>query len=151
MPVRPYTDGDLEAVLAAWYRASVVAHRFLPEEFFETERRQIADRWLPVADTLVYEADGQVVGFVALVGNEVGGLFVDPDWQGRGFGRALMDAARASRPFLELGVFEANDAGRRFYDAYGFDVVGRQVHQATGQPELRLRLTPARGPKGRAE
>ena len=85
-------------------------------------------------------SDGRVVGFLALIGNEVGAIFVDPDEQGSGIGRMLMDAASSSRPFLELNVFEANEIGRRFYEAYGFEVVGRHVGEATGHPELRLRL-----------
>ena len=107
MTIRPYTDEDLGELLDVWYRASLIAHPFLSEEFFETERRQIVELWLPVAETKVYETDG-VVGFLALMGNEVGGIFVDPEYQGRGIGRALMDAARNSRPFLELDVFEVN-------------------------------------------
>lgn len=142
MVIRPYTVDDLDAVLDAWYRASLVAHSFLSEEFFEVERRQIADDWLPVAETTVCELDGQVVGFLSLVGNEVGAIFVHPDLQRHGVGRALMDSARASRPFLELTVFEANPIGRRFYAAYGFEFVGREENGTEGHPELRLRLDP---------
>ena len=57
-----------------------------------------------------------------------------------GIGRALMDQARASRPFLELDVFEANSIGRRFYEAYGFRQVDRHIHEETEQNVLRLRL-----------
>ncbi len=138
--VRPYIDEDLEELLDVWYRASLMAHPFLSEKFFENERREIAEQWLPIAETMVYETGGRVVGFVALIGNEVGAIFVDPDCQGRGIGRALMDAARASRPFLELDVFEANSIGRRFYAAYGFVFVSRHMNEAVGHPELRLRL-----------
>ena len=147
MTIRPYADEDLSELLDVWYRASLIAHSFLSEEFFKTERRQIAELWLPMAETMVYETDGRVIGFLALMGNEVGGIFVDPDYQGRGIGRALMDAATDSRPFLELDVFEVNSIGRRFYDAYGFEFVDRHVNEATGQPELRLRrgTTPKEG------
>lgn len=77
---------------------------------------------------------------LSLIGIEVSAIFVDPDYQGCGLGRALMDGARDSRPFLELSVFEANSAGRRFYDTYGFEFVDRQASEATRRPELRLRL-----------
>ena len=140
--IRPYTEDDLGELLDVWYRASLIAHSFLSEEFFETERREIAERWLPVAETAVYEIDGRVVGFVALIGNEVGAIFVDPDYQGRGIGRALMDAALESCPYLELDVFEANSIGRRFYAAYGFTMVDRHMNESVGQPEFRLRLGP---------
>lgn len=146
--VRPYIDEDLEELLDVWYRASLIAHSFLSEEFFENERREIAEQWLPVAETMVYEIDGRVVGFLSLVGNEVGAIFVAPDSQGSGIGRALMDVARESRPFLELDVFEANSIGRRFYDAYGFELVDRHMNEAVGQPELRLRLDRPRPKEG---
>jgi putative acetyltransferase len=145
--IRPYADEDLGGLLDVWYRASRLAHSFLSEDFFEKERSQIAEHWIPAAETVVYEGDRRVVGFLALIGNEVGGLFVDPDHQGRGIGRALMDTARDSRPFLELDVFEANSAGCRFYAAYGFKVVARHIGEVTGQPELRLRFEGGR-PQG---
>lgn len=147
MMIRPYADHDLGELLDVWYRASLIAHSFLSDEFFDTERRLIAESWLPMAETTVYETDGRVVGFLSLIGNEVGAIFVDPDRQGGGIGRALMDHARDSRPYLELNVFEANSAGRRFYAAYGFEFVDRHTNVDTGQAELRLRFDP--GPKQR--
>jgi putative acetyltransferase len=139
-PIRPFSGDDLEGLLDAWYQASLVAHPFLDEEFLTTERELIANQWIPVAETTVCEVDGRVVGFVAMNENEVGAIFVHPGHQGRGIGRALMDHARASRPFLELDVFEANPIGRRFYDAYGFKLVDSRTDDATGQSMLRLRL-----------
>ena len=137
---RLYADADLPALLEAWHQASLAAHSFLSDEFLEKERSRIAEEWLPKSETLVYVTDGRVVGFLSLVDNEVGGLFVHPEFQGRGFGRALMDKARASRPYLELTVFEANSRGRAFYDVYGFEVVERVANGVEGHPELRLRL-----------
>jgi putative acetyltransferase len=138
--IRPYVSADLEQLLDVWYRASLISHSFLDEEFLAEERHEISERWLPIAETVVYEIDGRVVGFIALIGNEVGAIFVAPDHQGRGIGRALMDQARPSRPFLELDVFEANTSGRRFYEVFGFKVVGRHLHEASGQPVVRMRL-----------
>ena len=132
MTIRPYAADDLDEVIDVWYRASQIAHSFLSEEFFAAERVEIAESWMPIAETTVYELGGRVVGFIALIKNEVGAIFVDPDLQGRGIGRALMDTARDSRPHLELDVFEANSIGRRFYDAYGFESVDRHISEATG-------------------
>lgn len=146
MMIRPYNDDDLDDLLDVWHQASLLAHSFLPPGFLENERQQIIEVWLPITETVVYEADGRVVGFLSLIGNEVGAIFVDPGSHGNGIGRALMDVARDSRPFLELNVFEANSIGRRFYDAYGFEVVGRHMNEAARQPELRLRLQQATDP-----
>ncbi len=138
--IRSYVERDLDAVLDVWYRASLVAHSFLTEPFFERERHDIAEQWLPIAETIVAEVDSRVVGFLSLIENDVGAIFVEPESQGRGVGRALMDEAAASRPYLELEVFEANSIGRRFYARYGFEAVDRHVNMLVGVPELRLRF-----------
>jgi putative acetyltransferase len=138
--IRSFADRDVEDLLDVWHRASLIAHPFLTEGFLQRERVEIVERWLPTAETTVFESDGRVVGFLSLIGNEVGAIFVDPDCHGRGFGQALMDHARDRRPHLELSVFEANEIGRRFYDAYGFRIIERRIEETSGQPELRLRL-----------
>lgn len=138
--IRPYAETDLEEVLDAWFAASVIAHAFLPAEFFPAERVQLAERWLPSAETYVADIDGHVAGFLSIVGDEVGGLFVHPDQQGRGVGRGLMDHVRSSRSSLELDVFEENTIGRRFYAAYGFEHVRTHRDEHTGHMQYRLRI-----------
>lgn len=142
--IRPFTDDDRDAVLGIWYRASVIAHSFLSEAFFGTERLQISEEHLPASETSVFERDGRVVGFISMVGNEVGGIFVDPEYQSQGVGRALMSSVTARRPVVVLDVFEANRVGREFYDAYGFREIGRDTEQTTGLPVIRLRFDSSR-------
>jgi len=138
--IRNYEEGDLIELLDAWYSASQVAHPFLSQDFFEQERRNIRDLYLPKAETWVFELEGVVVGFIALIGDEVGGIFVHSEFHGQGIGRALMDHARGIRDELELDVFEDNLVGRRFYEKYGFSQVGEHLHEETGLMQLRLKL-----------
>jgi putative acetyltransferase len=140
--IRPYDSRDRDALLAVWAESAAVAHPFWTPALFEQERRDIAEQYLPVAETYVFERAGEVVGFISLLDNEVGGLFVAPRCHRQGIGRALMDWARRSRDHLELDVFEANAIGRAFYAAYGFGVVGERLDEATGQMVLRMRLPP---------
>ena len=114
---------------------------FLDESFFDAELVAIEKTWMAVAETWVYEDEERVVGFIALIGDEVGAIFVYPEMQGHGVGRALMDHARGLRDKLELNVFKQNEKGRRFYDRYGFRFVSEHVNEQTGRPELRLELT----------
>ena len=79
--------------------------------------------------------------FIALIGNEVGGLFVDPSFLGRGLGNALMDKARELHSTLEVEVFKENSIGRRFYDRYGFKLQEEKLHEETGCLTLRLSFT----------
>ncbi len=106
--IRRYRDKDSEALIEIWYTASQVATRFLSEEFLAEEREAIRKSYLPSAETWVFETEGTVAGFITLLGNEVGAIFVHPKWQRRGVGRALMDHAIDLRSFLHLDVFKEN-------------------------------------------
>jgi GNAT superfamily N-acetyltransferase len=74
---------------------------------------------------IVAELEGVIVGFAAVVGGELDGLFVEPDLWGRGIGRALADAAthEARKRGLSLSVV-ANPSARTFYESCGFTVEG---------------------------
>lgn len=136
--IRPYEKIDLDELLDTWYAASQVAHPFLSEEFFDIERHNIPNIYLPMADTFVYVHEGRVAGFIALIKNEVGAVFVHPEFHGQGFGRALMDHAKMLRGDLEVEVFKENRIGREFYRRYGFTFHDEHVHEETGETLLRL-------------
>lgn len=140
--VRKYVDEDADGVIEAWYAASLVATPFLSDEFMSGERGNIRTKWLPMAETWVAEIDGAVAGFISLIGDEVGAIFVHPHYQGRGIGRELMDHAAGLRDQLFLDVFEENSIGRRFYDRYGFQFVSKHLHDDTGFMQLRLSYSP---------
>ena len=141
--IRKYNEPDLEDLLSAWEAASEVAHPFLTPEFLASERDNILNIYHPNAETWVYEDGGRVVGFIALIGNEVGAIFVHPSHQKTGVGRGLMDKARELRGELEVEVFVANTIGRAFYAKYGFEAFEEKVHCQTGLNVLRLRLPAA--------
>jgi putative acetyltransferase len=140
MVIRKYQPADCEDVLNVWARASALAHSFLSQEFLELERHSIPRVYLPNAETWVWEADGHVVGFISLLGNEVGAIFVDPRFHRSGIGCALMDRAHALRGELEVEVFERNLLGRAFYAKLGFEFMHQKVHDQTGFEVMRLRL-----------
>lgn len=139
--IRQYTEADLDGVLSSWENASKIAHPFLPEAFLAKERHNIPNIYLPNAETWVADIDGLVVGFIALLGNEVGAIFVEPDYHGSGVGKALMDKAREIHGDLEVEVFSKNSIGRKFYSRYGFKPLIEKVHEATGNKVLRLKFT----------
>ncbi|MEZ6087701.1 MAG: GNAT family N-acetyltransferase [Pirellulaceae bacterium] len=139
--IRRYEARDLDDLLAAWASASEIAHPFLTQEFLALERENIPNLYLPNAETWVYEHDGRVIGFVALLGNEVGAIFVHPDHHGKGVGKRLMDKAKELRGELEVEVFKQNTIGRAFYAKYGFTPIEEKVHKQTGFDLLRLRFS----------
>jgi putative acetyltransferase len=145
--IRKYRPADGEDVLNVWARASALAHPFLSREFLERERHNIPNLYLPKVETWVWEADGHVVGFMSLLENEVGALFVDPEFHRCGIGRALIDRARALRGELEVEVFERNLLGRAFYAKLGFELMHQKVHSETGFEIMRLRLAADTAPQ----
>ena len=67
-------------------------------------------------------------------------LFVDPVFQRRGIGRALLDFARRRWPCILLDVNEQNSAAARFYFKYGFETIGRSELDGQGRPYPLLHL-----------
>jgi GNAT superfamily N-acetyltransferase len=110
------------------YRDQLIAN---PDAIYLPEG-QIAN-----GQVIVAELDGEVVGFAAVVGGELDGLFVEPELWGWGVGKALVDAAvhEARRRGLALKVI-ANPRARRFYEHCGFSVEG-EVQTRFG-PALRM-------------
>ena len=139
--IRQYKETDLSGILSSWENASKIAHPFLTKEFLDKERYNIPNLYLPNADTWVADINGSVVGFIALLGNEVGAIFVEPKFQGAGVGTALMNKAQGIHGDLEVEVFQANPIGRKFYDSYGFKPMSEKDHAETGHRLLRLKFT----------
>lgn len=138
--IRKYEPADLEELLTAWETANAVAHPFLSADFQASERDNIINLYLPNTETWVWEADGRVVGFIALLGNEVGGLFINSAFQRQGIGAALVDHACTLHEELEVDVFKKNVIGRAFYEKYGFVPMSEGVHESSGFETMRLKL-----------
>ena len=130
--IRKYQDQDIEELLDVWFLASSIAHPFLSDDFMEQERENIRNQWIPQSETWVYEHEGEVIGFVALIGMEVGAIFVSPNRHGQRFGKALMDLAKSIHNTLEVEVAKENKIGRRFYDRQGFMIIKELIHEDTG-------------------
>ncbi len=80
------------------------------------------------------------MGFVGLVGNHVGGLFVAPEAHRRGVGRELVSHAHRRLGELSVEVYERNRAALAFYRGLGFEQVARKETDDEGRPFALLRL-----------
>ena len=79
-------------------------------------------------------------GLPRVTARQVEMLFVDPAFQRRGIGRALLDFARRRWPCLLLDVNEQNGAAAQFYFKYGFTAIGRSELDGQGRPYPLLHL-----------
>jgi putative acetyltransferase len=138
--IRPYLESDLEDVLSAWENTQKLAHPFLSDEFQAQEKINIEKIYLPNAETWVVEAENKVVGFIALIGNEVGGLFLQPTHHGKKLGKLMVDKAQERHGNLRVEVFQKNLIGRNFYEKYGFIPVDEKTHEPTNEKVLVLKF-----------
>jgi putative acetyltransferase len=67
--IRQYAESDCEAVIDVWYAANLVATPFLSRTFLKAEPENIRAIWLLKAETWVFDADHEVIGFLSLLGN----------------------------------------------------------------------------------
>ena len=137
--IRTYHPDDTVHIIDVWYKASAVAHPFLTPEFLEKEAKNIREIYLPNTKTHVWDKEGQLAGFISMIDNEVGAIFVHPENHGEGIGTKLMDTVATLHNELTVEVFTENKIGRKFYSGYGFKEIKRHLHEETGN-ELILML-----------
>ena len=107
---------------------------------------------------LAARGDGRLVGYAVLAGLgpegdrefEVHTIGVDPEYQGRGIGRALLrrmlEVADAEGAPVVLDVRTDNVPALTLYEAHGFEVVGlRPRYYRPSMADAHLMVRPARG------
>jgi ribosomal protein S18 acetylase RimI-like enzyme len=127
MVIRPARPEDADAV-AQVFIASFDTLTFLPKLHTSEETVDfISNTVMPEQEVLVAEADGMIVGFLAMThGDILEHLYVHPDSQGRGVGSALLERAKERMPGgFSLWVFQQNLPARRFYERRGLRLVER--------------------------
>ncbi len=123
-----------------WLASTIPGQSFLPEEDWRAMEPEIREQLVPIAETWVVEEDGELVAFMSLLDNMIGGLFTHPDHQGKGHGRALVEHARERFDPVLVEVAEANRKAIGFYRSCGFVDHELRVDEGSGLPLLILRL-----------
>lgn len=116
------------------------------EKYFYTKlSRFISD---PNHFALVAEIDEKIVGYRLIEhrGNDIyaHGLFVDPDYQGRGIGRQLFTKPLThAKPgdTMYLKVLQGNLRARGLYESEGFTVTGQSTETFYGAAQIDMSMT----------
>lgn len=118
-PAEARDDGPCRVIHGAATMSSYgAAYRWLERIVCDPDTPLEPCEWM-----LVAEIDGRVVGYVAVSGNHVENLYVDPAAQGLGVGRSLLAAVeeRLVGP-ITLRCLIVNTRARSLYERCGFTV-----------------------------
>ena len=145
--IRRYQGADFDDLNDLWRRARVQA---LPDfqarkGYTAAEDREYFRRVILVRDELwVAEREGKPVGFMAIAGDFIDQLYVAPEHQRQGIGRALVAHARRLSPSgLRLYTLQANANARAFYERDGFVAVRLGVSPPPeSEPDVEYRWSP---------
>jgi putative acetyltransferase len=122
--IRDYRAEEFDAVTILW---RISRERSLPElqrakgHFFYEDQDYFRDHVLRENRIFVVESDKRPVAFMAMKREFIDQLYVHPDYQNRGIGKALLDRARQLSPeHIWLYTLQININARVFYEKNGF-------------------------------
>ena len=78
-----------------------------------------------------------------MIDSEIGGLFLDSDHHGTGYGRQMVDHVVALKGPLRVEVFKDNKIGLPFYERYGFAPTGEGVFEPSGHKTVKMAMAKA--------
>lgn len=144
--LRLYADADEDVAIELWRRTW--QHHF-PQIDFNQRVAWWRERWkqelVPVADVVVAERDGELIGFVTIDSKSryLDQLVVAPEHWSTGAGATLLDEAKRRSPLgIELLVNTENGRAIRFYEKHGFRFLREDKNPVSGRPVNRMGWTP---------
>ncbi|WP_156224914.1 GNAT family N-acetyltransferase [Pseudactinotalea suaedae] len=132
--LRPATAADVDAVARIWGEGWPDGHLgHVPDALVAVRTPDSFAARVRVADSLVAELDGVVVGFTMLAADEVEQVYVDRSARGGGVAGRLLAAAAdrvaaAGHESAWLAVVPGNARARRFYEREGWTDEGAFTH-----------------------
>lgn len=138
--IRKMTEADLERVMEIWLEACIKGQAFIVEDYWKTHAQVVREDYIPQSEVFVEEKDGEIRGFIAVVGGRhIGALFVDPACWHQGIGQSLMAYALKHYPGpVTLAAFTENTRAVSFYKRLGFEVKEEELEAESGHPEYIL-------------
>lgn len=137
--IRKYSEIEIPVLMSIWEQASTLAHPFLDTGFAQKVKKAMTEMYLPDSETWVYVESNEIIGFISMIGNEIGGLFVNPAYHSKGIGTSLVNHMKQFHDELEVEVFEKNEIGKPFYQKYGFKTIKEYIHEESKHKVLRMK------------
>lgn len=140
--ITPCGPADFDRMLSVWERSVRASHDFLTAEQITALRPHVPEAFASAGSIHgTRDPRGCVTAFVGVTDNKIDMLFVDPDQQGKGYGRALFVFSRRVLGATLVDVNEDNHAAIAFYEKLGAKRVGRSEFDDFGNPYPLLHLS----------
>jgi ribosomal protein S18 acetylase RimI-like enzyme len=135
---RPLTADDVKAISGIHHRACLIAYAFMNWRYgIDEVERWYAGKFAEWSWTLAALDADAMAGFIALRGQHIDQLYVDPSQQRSGIGSLLLEQAIEKLPGrITLDVFEENTGARAFYEKHGFSERDRWMNTEEGAIDL---------------
>ena len=140
--IKPYHEEWREGVIALWERSVRATHDFLVPSDIDYFKGIVKGIDFKAFEVFCSFSGSQLTGFAGLSGNKIEMLFIDPDYIGKGFGKALLQFALEEFNATEVDVNEGNVKAVDFYKKFGFSVYERMPRDSEGKdyPILKMKL-----------
>ena len=135
-----YTGEIAFAPNLPWAKNGAVPLKVTPG-FFKKDKKKFLSETLRSCKNSVYEHVGKVVGVVSSSADYIEGLFVLPEFWGKGIGTELLNSATIGKDEIFLQVYADNERAVNFYRKNGFEISGSGVCQMTRLPYFEMRKT----------
>ena len=124
--IRLMNNLEVNEVMDIWLNSTIKAHNFISEDYWKKNYNTVKNIYLPQGATYVYSEENKILAFISIINEElIGALFVDPDYQGQGIGRKLIEFVKIMYKKLSLKVYEKNYSAVKFYEKMGFKSIER--------------------------
>ncbi|WP_371068994.1 N-acetyltransferase [Sediminibacillus sp. JSM 1682029] len=145
MNIRPNENTEVDRLVEIWYKGSLIAHDFIDKNYWTSQQREMAEKYIPMSETYVVSNEKAVVGFVSMMDNYLAALFIDVKHQGEGYGKGLLDFIKTKRENIQLKVYKKNKKAVDFYLKNGFVIKEETVDEQTSEEEFLMEWEKSKG------
>lgn len=130
---------DLMTCADIWLEASIQAHHFINDEFWQNNYQAMLDNYLPSATVYAVYHQQQVIAFAAMLEAHIlAAIFIRPQYWRQGIGKKLITHISQLYPQIVLSVYEQNKCAIHFYKKLGFSIIEHGECTYTGHNELTM-------------
>lgn len=135
--LRKWNEKDHDAVMQLWLIGNIEEHPFISAKYWKENFKEV-ERIIAISETLVYEHQGKVKGFISAMEGYIVGLFVDKELRRHGMGLVMLDRLKEKEDEIYVNLYEKNEGAVRFFMKQGFKIQAEVIDESTKEKQFTL-------------